>query len=362
VLNQDTLAIEPDGTGFFIAQAGGNKNPRANAGVSTYGGTFESKSGSEFSGSWNVTALVATKANGSFYTQEELAGNGVQIVEQNRPLSEHVFIGAVQQGGESGGALKAVKADYGGQLLMFSLDLPGIEPRAIESQGNTKLFRSGDGIAFVETGAGTRQEITVPWGVSATVSDNNKWQMLAADTITGFNQVLWRDNTSSSLHVWNLDANWNLQSTSGADGFNTPKAWELEASFQVDGNRDGIIGAPFTSLEAQGSTKLFRRGDGIAFVETASGTRQEITVPWGVSATVSDNNEWAMLAAEKIGDTNQVLWRNNNASFLHVWNLDANWNLQSTNGAYGFNTPAAWELETSFQVDGSRDGIIGAPV
>jgi phosphodiesterase/alkaline phosphatase D-like protein/2',3'-cyclic-nucleotide 2'-phosphodiesterase (5'-nucleotidase family) len=233
---------------------------------------------------------------------------------------------------------------------------------ALEAQGNTKLLRRGDGIAFVESGAGTRQEITVPWGVSATVSDNNEWQMLAADTIIGVNQVLWRNNTSSFLHVWNLDANWNLQSTSGADGFNTPKAWELEASFQVDGNRDGIIGAPLTTLEAQGSTKLLRRGDGIAFVETASGTRQEITVPWGVSATVSDNNEWAMLAAEKIGDTNQVLWRNNNASFLHVWNLDANWNLQSTNGAYGFNTPAAWELETSFQVDGNRDGIIGAPV
>ena len=232
----------------------------------------------------------------------------------------------------------------------------------IEHQGNTKLLRRGDGIAFVEPGAGTRQEITVPWGVSATVSDNNEWQMLAADTITGFNQVLWRNNTSSFLHIWNLDANWNLQSTSGADGFNTPKAWELEASFQVDGNRDGIIGAPFTPLEAQGNTKLLKRGDGIAFVETGAGTRQEITVPWGVSATVSDNNEWQMLAAEKIGDTNQVLWRNNNASFLHIWNLDANWNLQSTSGAYGFNTPAAWELETNFQVDGNHDGIIGAPV
>ena len=131
VLNEDTLAIEPDGTGFFIAQAGGNKNPRALAGVSTYGGTFETKSGSEFSGSWNVTALVATKADGSFFTQDELAGNGVQTVEQSRPLSEHVFIGAVQHGGESGGALKATKADYGGQIFMFSLDLPGIEPKPV---------------------------------------------------------------------------------------------------------------------------------------------------------------------------------------------------------------------------------------
>jgi hypothetical protein len=130
----------------------------------------------------------------------------------------------------------------------------------------------------------------------------------------------------------------------------------------VDGNRDGIIGAPFTTLEAQGNTKLLRRGDGLAFVESGAGRRQEITAPWGISATGSDNNEWEMLAADPIAGVNQVLWRNNTASFLHIWNLDANWSLQSTSGAYGFNTPKAWELETSFQVDGNRDGIIGAPL
>jgi len=119
---------------------------------------------------------------------------------------------------------------------------------------------------------------------------------------------------------------------------------------------------PYTPLEAQGNTKLLRRGDGMAFVETGAGRRQEITAPWGVTTTGSDSSEWQMLAAEKIGDTNQVLWRNNTASFLHVWNLDANWTLQSTSGADGFNTPTALALETSFQVDGNRDGIIGVPV
>ncbi|MCX5957842.1 MAG: hypothetical protein NTW51_15940, partial [Cyanobacteria bacterium] len=155
---------------------------------------------------------------------------------------------------------------------------------------------------------------------------------------------------------------WTLQSTSGADAFNTANAWELETSFQVDGNRDGIIGAPFTTLEAQGNTKLLRRGDGLAFVETGAGRRQEITAPWGISTTGSDNNEWEMLAADPIAGVNQVLWRNNTSSFLHLWNLDANWTLQSTSGADAFNTANAWELETSFQVDGNRDGIIGAPL
>ncbi len=234
----------------------------------------------------------------------------------------------------------------------------------IENKGNTKLLRRNEGIAegnaFVESGAGTPQEITVPWGLSSTGSDRGEWEMLAAEKIGDTNQVLWRNNTSSFLHIWNLDANWNWQASSGADGFNTPRAWELETIFQVDGNRDGITGAPFTTLEAQGDTKLQSRGDGKAFVEYGAGMRQEISSPWN-SPAGSDSNEWQMLAAEKIAGTNQILWRNNTASFLHTWSLDANWNWQASSGADGFNTPRAWELETSFQVDGNYDGIIGAP-
>ena len=122
----------------------------------------------------------------------------------------------------------------------------------------------------------------------------------------------------------------------------------------------GVI--PLGTIENKGNTKLLRRSEGSAFgkafVESSAGTQQEITTPWGLSETF--NNEWEMLAAEKIGNTNQVLWRNNTSNFLHTWSLDANWNLKSTNGADGFNTPRAWELETSFQVDGNHDGIIGA--
>ena len=228
---------------------------------------------------------------------------------------------------------------------------------AIENQGNTKLLRRGDGKAFVEVG-GARQDITSPWN-SPAGNEFSEWQMLAADTIAGVNQILWRNNTSSFLHTWNLDANWTWQASVGADGFNTPRAWELESSFQVDATRDGIIGAPFTTIEAQGNTKLLRRGDGKAFVEVG-GARQDITSPWN-SPAGNEFSEWQMLAADTIAGVNQILWRNNTSSFLHTWNLDANWTWQASVGADGFNTPRAWELESSFQVDATKDGIIGSP-
>jgi hypothetical protein len=178
--------------------------------------------------------------------------------------------------------------------------------------------------------------------------------------IAGTNQILWRNNTSNFLHLWSLDANWTWQASSGADPFNTPRAWELETSFQVDATRDGIIGVPFTTMEAQGNTKLLRRGDGLAFVNVG-GARQEISSPWN-SPVGSDSSEWQMVAAEMIAGTNQILWRNNTSNFLHLWSLDANWTWQASSGADPFNTPRAWELETSFQVDATRDGIIGAPI
>jgi hypothetical protein len=296
VLNEDTLAIEPDGTGYFIAQAGGNKNPRANAGVSTYGGTFERKLGSEFSGSWNVTALVATKADGSFYTQEELEGNGVQIVEQSRPLSEHVFIGAVQQGGESAGALKAVKADYGGQIVMFSLDLPGIEPKPVVGTsgadsllmpdaskditliGNTIFTGAGDdevdvalsdgfeNKVFAGSGAdtifaGTRDVITGGSGddwFSAEAGDGNRISGgLGNDSFiigSASNRLLGGVGDDKFYVLGGAGTN-HLNGGAGADQFwlvseigDRPAAKQYVMDFQVGADKVGLQGVAFSSL------------------------------------------------------------------------------------------------------------------
>lgn len=133
VVDQD-LNVLPDSTGYFLAQAGGNKNPRALAGAAAYPGTFSRATSSEFSGSWNVTPLVARKADGSFYTMEELAGTGAAQVAQSRPLADQVLIGVVQQPGESAGAVAATKSDQGGQIFMFSMDLPGLDTPPVLSQ------------------------------------------------------------------------------------------------------------------------------------------------------------------------------------------------------------------------------------
>jgi len=222
VINKDTLAVEPDGTGYFLAQAGGSKNPRALAGVSAYGGTYQAARGSEFSGSWDVTALVATKADGSFYTQEELAGNGVQTVEQSRPLSEHVFIGVVQQPGESGGAVAATKSDYGGQIFMFSIDLPGIEPKAVIGTSGADTLLMPDASKdltlignTIFTGAGDDE-------VDVALSDgfeNNVFTGSGADTIfAGSRDVITGGGGADQIWATGGDGN-RLSGNGGNDDF-----------------------------------------------------------------------------------------------------------------------------------------------
>ena len=296
VINEDTLAIEPDGTGYFLAQAGGSKNPRALAGVASYGGTYEAARGAEFSGSWDVTALVATKADGSFYTQEELAGNGAQIVEQSRPLSEHVFIGVVQQPGESGGAVEATKADYGGQIFMFSIDLPGIEPAPVVGTsgadsllmpdagkdltliGNTIFTGAGedqvdvalsDGFEnriFTGSGvdtiyAGTRDVITGGSGddwFSAEAGDGNRLSGgLGDDTfiIGSSNNRALGGAGNDKFYVLGGAGTNHLNGGAGADQFwlvseigDRPAAKQFVMDFQVGEDKVGLQGIAFTSI------------------------------------------------------------------------------------------------------------------
>lgn len=122
-IDSETLEVVEEGTGYFLAQAGGALNPRALAEVAAIPGTFSSATSSEFSGSWNVTHLVAQKEDGSFYTMEELAGTGAQEVIGTLPLDEQTLIGVVQHRGESGGLVAERNADQGGQIFQFNINL-----------------------------------------------------------------------------------------------------------------------------------------------------------------------------------------------------------------------------------------------
>ena len=108
--------------GHLLAIAGGKHSPRYQAGVSALGGAFTKPGTTEFSGTWPVTALIAKKDDGSFYSAEELKGTARQDIRGQIATADQTFIGVVQARPESSGAVEANGADAGGQIFMFTMD------------------------------------------------------------------------------------------------------------------------------------------------------------------------------------------------------------------------------------------------
>jgi len=121
-----TLTIDGDMNvegGNLLAIAGGKYSARYENGVSAIPGAFTKPGTNEFSGSWPVTALIARKDDGSFYTIDELAGTGRQDVRGTMNLADQTFIGVVQARPESSGVVAENGGDAGGQIFQFTVDL-----------------------------------------------------------------------------------------------------------------------------------------------------------------------------------------------------------------------------------------------
>ena len=124
VLDPKNMELMNPNEGYFLAMAGGKNNPRAAAETAVYPGSFSKATSSEFSGSWNITALLAKNDEGKFYSMDDLAGVNYEKINQSVSLRESTFLGVVQHKGESGGYLKEVGADNGGQIFIFKMSLP----------------------------------------------------------------------------------------------------------------------------------------------------------------------------------------------------------------------------------------------
>ncbi|MEO1796029.1 MAG: calcium-binding protein [Pseudomonadota bacterium] len=124
VLDPETLKPVEEGKGYFLAMAGGTESPRAAAGATALAGAIDRPRTSEFSGTWTLTALLAQKGDGSFYSMDEIAGTGRQEIIGSVPMNEQLLMGVVQHRTKSGGQVMSVEADRGGQVFMFQLNLP----------------------------------------------------------------------------------------------------------------------------------------------------------------------------------------------------------------------------------------------
>ncbi|MDB9412819.1 Calx-beta domain-containing protein, partial [Microcystis aeruginosa CS-567/02] len=101
----------------------------------------------------------------------------------------------------------------------------------IETFGNTKLVKDTTNKLYTQIGNNNPSAIKIG-GTQITTNIYPGWQTLAAETVNGVNQVLWKYNDGNYLHLWNLDSNWNWQSSTGWWGLNSSEAFTQETNFQ----------------------------------------------------------------------------------------------------------------------------------
>ena len=112
----------------------------------------------------------------------------------------------------------------------------------IESAGNTKLVKDADNKYFAQVGTNTPTAIKNGGQQIFPNIYGSNWQTLAAETVNGDNQVLWKNISGNFLHIWHLDSNWNWVSSEGNWGLNSADALAKETVFGIDANSDGKIG------------------------------------------------------------------------------------------------------------------------
>ncbi|QEI41538.1 Serralysin C [Dolichospermum sp. UHCC 0315A] len=231
----------------------------------------------------------------------------------------------------------------------------------IESAGNTKLVKDATNKYFTQVGTNT--PIAIKNGGQQIYQDiyGSGWQTIAAETVNGDNQVLWKNVAGNYLHIWRLDSNWNWVSSEGNWGLNSAEALTQETNFSIDANGDGVIGNPYTAIESAGNTKLVKDAANKYFTQV--GTNTPIAIKNGGQQIYQDiyGSGWQTIAAEKVNGDNQVLWKNVSGNYLHIWSLDSNWNFVSSQGNWGLNSAEALTQENNFGIDTNGDGVIGNP-
>jgi hypothetical protein len=116
------------------------------------------------------------------------------------------------------------------------------EAQVIEAFGSTKLIR--DGSNKLSAQIGSNPPVAIKYGgAQITQGMFSGWETLAAETVAGVNQVMWKNNVGNTLSIWRLDSNWAWVSSTGSWGLSSPEAKQQEINFQQDFNGNGIIGA-----------------------------------------------------------------------------------------------------------------------
>jgi hypothetical protein len=229
----------------------------------------------------------------------------------------------------------------------------------VEGAGGVKLLRDGNQRLSVQIGSAAPVKILYG-GTQVFQGMFSGWETLGAESVGGVNYLTWKNVAGNYLHQWTLDENWNYVSSQGQWGMNSFEGMEQESKFGQDFNRDGVTGQVYELVESAGGVKMVKDGNQRFYAQIASAAPVKILYG-GTQVFQGMFSGWETLGAESVGGVNHLMWKNVAGNYLHQWTLDGNWNLVSSQGAWGMQSLEGLAQESRFGQDFNGDGVIGSP-
>ena len=254
---------------------------------------------------------------------------------------------------------------------LFNTDLNG--DRSIGSPFSTVaagsdlslLRRNDDQSLVVASSRGSLSALS--WGGAPLKANDSRlqgWTALAAARVANTNQLLWKQSGSGNLTTWTFDDRWNPTGGTPIVNPSSNDAYVLESAFAIDANGDRSIGNPYNTLAVTPSASLLRHGSSGRLAITTSATAP-IPLSWGGSDLLEADprlSGWTPLAAARLANVNQLLWKQANSGNLVTWTFDDRWNPTGGTPIVSPSSDDALALEDSFAIDANGDGVIGEPL
>ena len=254
---------------------------------------------------------------------------------------------------------------------LFNTDLNG--DRSIGSPFSTVaagsdlslLRRNDDQSLVVASSRGSLSSLS--WGGAPLKANDSRlqgWTALAAARVANTNQLLWKQSGSGNLTTWTFDDRWNPTGGTPIVNPSSNDAYVLESAFAIDANGDRSIGNPYNTLAVTPSASLLRHGSSGRLAITTSATAP-IPLSWGGSDLLEADprlSGWTPLAAARLANVNQLLWKQANSGNLVTWTFDDRWNPTGGTPIVSPSSDDALALEDSFAIDANGDGVIGEPL
>ena len=254
---------------------------------------------------------------------------------------------------------------------LFNTDLNG--DRSIGSPFSTVaagsdlslLRRNDDQSLVVASSRGSLSSLS--WGGAPLKANDSRlqgWTALAAARVANTNQLLWKQSGSGNLTTWTFDDRWNPTGGTPIVNPSSNDAYVLESAFAIDANGDRSIGNPYNTLAVTPSAALLRHGSSGRLAITTSATAP-IPLSWGGSDLLEADprlSGWTPLAAARVANGNQLLWKQADTGNLTTWTFDDRWNPTGGTPIVSPSSDDALALEDAFAIDANGDGVIGEPL